>query len=86
VAKTRDIVAEIAAAVPRRQHGTPPWYERVSVEHHETLAAIHAAWHAGAFGVKKITAARTISAKLRELGVTIGEQGVMAWLDLPPKS
>jgi hypothetical protein len=86
VPKTRDIVAEIAAAVPRRQHGTPPWHERVPAEHHETLQAIHAAWHAGAFGVKKITAARTISAKLAEFGITIGEQGVMAWLDLPPTS
>jgi hypothetical protein len=86
VPKTRDIVAEIAAAVPRNKHGSKPWHERVPEEHHETLAAIHAAWHAGAFGAKKITAARTISEKLRELGISIGEQGVMAWLGLPPTS
>jgi hypothetical protein len=86
VPKTRDIVAEIAAAVPRNAHGSRPWHERVPSEHRETLDAIHAAWHAGAFGAKKITAARTISQKLRELGITIGEQGVMAWLDLPPTS
>jgi hypothetical protein len=82
----RDIVAEIAAAVPRNQHGSKPWYERAPAEHRETLQAIHAAWHAGAFGAKKITAARTISEKLRELGISIGEQGIMNWLDLPQKS
>jgi hypothetical protein len=86
VPKTRDIVAEIASAVPRNKHGSKPWHTRVPEEHRETLAAIHAAWHAGAFGAKKITAARTISQKLRDLGITIGEQGVMAWLDLPQKS
>jgi hypothetical protein len=86
VAKTRDIVAEIAAAVPRNAHGSKPWHLRVPEEHRETLDAIHAAWHAGAFGTKKSTAARTISEKLRELSIVIGEQGVMAWLDLPPTS
>jgi hypothetical protein len=86
VPKTRDIVAEIAAAVPRNRHGTRPWYERVPAEHRELLQAIHAAWYAGTLGAKKITAARTISAKLAEFGIQIGEQGVMAWLDLPPKS
>jgi hypothetical protein len=58
----------------------------VAEEHRETLAAIHAAWHSGAFGTRRITAARTISQKLRELGITIGEQGVRTWLDLPPGS
>jgi hypothetical protein len=50
------------------------------------IDAIHSAWHAGTFGTKKITAARTISATLREFGIVIGEQGVIAWLELPPKS
>jgi hypothetical protein len=86
VPKTRDIVAEIAAAVPHAAPGSRPWHARVAEEHRETLAAIHAAWHAGAFGNRRITAARTISQKLRELGITIGEQGVRTWLDLPPKS
>jgi hypothetical protein len=86
VAKPRDIIAEIKAAVPRNQHGLKPWYERAPREHQELLRAIHAAWHAGEFGAKKITAARTISAKLKELGISIGEQGIMNWLDLPQKS
>ena len=84
--KPSDIVAEIAAAVPRNQHGQLAWHVRAEAEHGDTLAAIHAAWHAGAFGPKKITAARTISAKLRTMGITIGEQGVMNWLDLPRPS
>ena len=84
--KASDIVAEIAAAVPRNQHGQLPWHVRAEAEHGEALAAIHAAWHEGAFGTKKITAARTISAKLKTLGITIGEQGVMNWLDMPRPS
>jgi hypothetical protein len=86
VPKTRDIVAEIAAKVPRNKHGSRPWWTRVPDEHRGMLDAIHSAWHAGTFGSKKITAARTISATLREFGIIIGEQGVIAWLELPPKS
>jgi hypothetical protein len=84
--KASDIVAEIAAAVPRVAHGSRPWWERHAAEHGDVLEAIHKAWYAGTFGTKKITAARIISAKLRELGITIGEQGVTTWLELPPKS
>jgi hypothetical protein len=84
--KPEDVVREISANVPRKLHGTRPWWERASAEHRPVLAAIHAAWHAGEFGTKKITAARTISGKLREFGIVIGEQGVMNWLDLPQKS
>jgi len=86
VSETRDIVAEIAAKVPRKCHGNPPWWERVPDEHRDMIDAIHAAWHQGTFGTKKITAARTISATLKEFGIIIGEQGVTTWLELPPKS
>jgi hypothetical protein len=81
-----DIVAEIAAAVPQSNHGLRPWYERAAAEHGELLDAIYAAWHAGGFGTKRITAARTIAAKLKSLGIQIGEQGVLNWLDKPQKS
>jgi hypothetical protein len=81
-----DIVAEIAAAVPQSNHGSRPWYERAAEEHGELLDAIHAAWRAGGFGTRRITAARTIAAKLQSLGIQIGEQGVLNWLDKPPKS
>jgi len=84
--KPSDIVAEIAAAVPRNQHGQLPWHVRSQAEHGDTLAAIHAAWHAGVFGQKKKTAARAIADKLKTMGITIGEQGVMNWLDLPKPS
>jgi hypothetical protein len=86
MAKARDIVAEIAAKTAHPCHGTRPWWERAPAEHHDMLAAIHAAWHRGEFGTKKITAARTISAALREFGFTVGEQGVVTWLKLPPRS
>lgn len=81
-----DIVAEIAAAIPAVPPGNRPWWQRAAPEHAETLAAIHAAWHAGAFGSRKITAARVIASRLGGLGIRIGEQGVMNWLDMPKQS
>lgn len=86
MAKTRDIVAEIRAAIPPPIPGSRPWWDRVPKEHHHTLEAIHAAWHRGEFGSRKITAARIIAKALAEFGITIGEQGVIAWLKQPPKS
>lgn len=83
MAKARDIVAEIAAAVPRNSHGMKPWHRRVGDEHREMLAAIHAGWHAGAFGTRRYPAAEAICAKLREHGIEIGIQGVCHWLRLP---
>ena len=79
----RDIVAEIAATIPAHRHGSRPWYERAAAEHGELLSAIHAGWHAGALGTQKMSAARAISAKLRECGIEIGPQGVLHWLRLP---
>ena len=84
--KTRDLVAEIAAAIPPARPGSRPWWERAAEQHRETLAAIHAAWHRGEFGSRKVTAARVISRALAELGIRIGEQGVIAWLEQPQKS
>lgn len=84
--KPSDVVAEIAASIPKVTTGNRPWWERAGDEHRELLEAIHAGWYSGTFGTKKITAARRISAKLREFGITIGEQGVIAWLEQPPKS
>jgi hypothetical protein len=84
--KARDIVAEIASKVPRDTHRNRPWWERVPPEHQPTLDAIHAAWHAGTFGSRKRPAARVISAAIAEFGISIGEQGVTAWLELPPRS
>lgn len=84
--KARDLVAEIAAAIPPARPGSRPWWERAAERHAETLDAIHAAWHRGEFGARKITAARVISRALAELGITIGEQGVVSWLEQPRKS
>lgn len=80
------LVAQLAASIPKNQHGAKPWWERVDPEHHELLDAIHAAWYAGELGAKRLTAARGIVPLLAEHGITIGEQGVLAWLKLPPKS
>ena len=81
-----DIVARMAASVPPESHGTKPWWERHYAEHSELLDAIHTGWYAGTFGTKKRPAAKIISAELARHGITIGEQGVITWLKLPPKS
>ena len=81
--KTRDIVAEIAAAIPEKR-GPLPWWQRVAADQQDTLRVIHAAWKAGRFGQRRMTAARAIANRIRaEFGIDIREQGVIKWLDLP---
>lgn len=75
-----DIVSEIAAAIPT-EHPVKPWWRRISDEQRATIAPILAAWRGGRLGKRKATAAKAISAKLAELGIKIGPQGVQAWLD-----
>ena len=82
----REAVAALAASIPKNQHGSRPWWERVEPQHQELLDAIHAAWYAGELGAKRLTAARGIVAMLAGHGINIGEQGVMTWLKIPPKS
>lgn len=78
------IIEEIRAAIPPASRGSRPWHERVSAEHAETVKAIHGAWHDGLFGALKAPAARAIAKRLRGLGISdTGEQGVIAWLQLP---
>jgi len=78
-----DIIALISEEVGVPSPGSRPWHDRVPPEHAETVKAIHAAWHDGLFGTRKMTAARVISRRLRDLGIDIGTQGVIAWLRLP---
>ena len=79
----RDLVAEIAANIPTH-YGPLPWWQRVDSEHKQMLQAIHAAWRGGRFGRRRMTAARSIAATLRdEFGIDIREQGVIKWLNLP---
>ena len=74
-----DDVRESLAAC---RHGPLPWHERVAPEHRAELAALKAAWLAGELGTRRKTLARTISARLRERGISdVGEQGVISWLD-----
>jgi hypothetical protein len=77
---TSDIIALIRAEIPPASDRHRPWWLRVAPEHVETVAAIHSAWHDGIFGTAKYPAARAISTKLRDLGIDIGEQGVVRWL------
>lgn len=80
---TSSIIAAIQAEIPPVTQGGRCWHERVPQEHADTIRAIHAAWHDGLFGARRITAARVISRRLRDMGIEIGTQGVVAWLRLP---
>lgn len=79
MASIPSIVSEIAALVPQ-QAGNRPWYEKVSPEQQEVLVTILNGWKSGAFGGRRRTAARAISAVLNKHGIPIGEQGVEIWL------
>jgi len=75
------LVAAVIDALPRKVHGTPPWYERVAPEHQAELEELKAAWKSGELKVPRNTAARFIAAQLHERGIsTVGTQGVNEWL------
>lgn len=73
------LVDEIVAAIPENQSGKP-WWQRLTPEKRAMVAPILAAWKAGKFGTRRMTAARAISKTLTEHGIKIGAQGVLAWL------
>ncbi|NBW14549.1 MAG: hypothetical protein EBR82_41775 [Caulobacteraceae bacterium] len=77
--KAPSIIDQIAASIPDSQSGKP-WWLRLTEDQREFVAPILAAWRAGRFGTRKITAARAIAKTLTEHGITIGAQGVLAWL------
>jgi hypothetical protein len=80
MAKTTDIVAEIAGQIrPRRNMR---WHQKVSPEHVGTLDEIAKAYKAGKFGPCKLPAAKAIAATLSQLGITnIKHNMVIQWLD-----
>jgi hypothetical protein len=76
------LLDDVREAMANVRHGSKRWYEKVDAEHQAELAAIKAAWLAGELGTRRKTLARTISARLKERGISdVGEQGVIAWLD-----
>lgn len=79
MAKTTDIVAEIASNVRTKQ--SLRWYQRVAAEHGETLAVIAEAYKAGKFGSAIKPAADAISVVLKARGIAdVGHNGVIVWL------
>ena len=80
--KSSGLLDDVREAMANVRHGSKRWYEKVDAEHQAELAAIKAAWLAGELGTRRKTLARTISARLKALGISdVGEQGVIAWLD-----
>jgi hypothetical protein len=75
------LLDDLRDAMAQVRHGSKRWHEKLAPEHLAELVAIKAAWRAGELGTRKKTLARTISAKLRERGISeVGEQGVISWL------
>jgi hypothetical protein len=80
--KSSGLLDDVREAMANVRLGSKRWYEKVDAEHQAELAAIKTAWLAGELGTRRKTLARTISARLKELGISdVGEQGVIAWLD-----
>lgn len=82
VAKVKNpasLIDEIAASIPESHSGWP-WWKRLDESQRELTQPILAAWRSGKFGNAKMPAARAIATKLREHGIKIGAQGVLAWL------
>jgi hypothetical protein len=80
--KSSGLLDDVREAMANVRLGSKRWYEKVDAEHQAELAAIKAAWLAGELGTRRKTLARTVSARLKELGISdVGEQGVIAWLD-----
>ena len=73
------IVDEIAAAIPDGST-SKPWWERLDADQKKFITPILEGWRSGKFGTRRITAARVISEHLAKNGITIGHQGVQAWL------
>ena len=79
--KPADSIVEAIAASCNTRPGFAPWWERVTPEQAATLEVIWKAWLAGRFGPRKLTAAKAISRTVADIGVVIGHQGVLRWLD-----
>lgn len=73
------VLDEVIAMLPQ-QSGNRPWHEKAPPEKQELLQTILEGWRSGAFGSRRRTACRAISAVLAKHGISIGEQGVEIWL------
>lgn len=73
------VVADIQKLMPPSL-GNRPWWERHAETHGKLLAEILDAWCQGKFGAKRKPACRAIGKYLTSKGISIGPQGVDAWL------
>lgn len=74
---------KVISKIPPRRTGTAPWYERCPPDVMRELDEIRDAWRAGDIESPKLTLARAISKTLQEMGMTVGPQGVIRWLENP---
>lgn len=78
MAKTRDVVAEIAALMPVRL--APRWHQRLVGSQAALVNEIAEAWQAGRLGSVARPVARAIAQRLAADGIKISPNTVREWL------
>jgi hypothetical protein len=72
---------EIRKAIPKRNRGSAPWYEKLPADTMKELEKVRRDWQSGKMESEKWTVAGAISKTLKANGTaTIGRSAVVAWL------
>jgi hypothetical protein len=72
---------DIRKAIPKRNRGSAPWYEKLPADTMKELEKVRRDWQSGKIASEKYTVANAISETLKANGTaTIGRGAVVAWL------
>lgn len=73
---------DIRKAIPNRNRGVAPWFEKIPADTLKELEKVRKDWHSGKLNTEKYTVAQVISDTLNANGIaTIKRQAVVAWLE-----
>ena len=73
---------KVVELIENKQSGFLPWHKRIDAKTLAELEELRTAWRAGEIESPKRTLAKAISTVIRDVGIDVGPQGVIAWLDL----
>jgi hypothetical protein len=80
--KPVSLADDIRNAIPKRNRGVAPWFEKLPADTLKELEKVRKDWHSGKIAKEKYTVARVISDTLEANGIaTIKRQAVVAWLE-----
>jgi len=80
--KPVSLADDIRKAIPKRNRGIVPWFEKLPADTLKELEKIRREWQSGKIGKEKYTVAKVISETLGANGIaTIKRQAVVAWLE-----